>query len=139
MNIIDHTPSTGHRAIFHCGQSITFSIELDSPATGAAWLRTNIGRADAYRREIIEHVELNQPLLARDWTDIPMHQKQDNPTCYTITLPLAEVGRFEAKAFFLPQDSTKPIWPDGDNIVIKVEPAQTVAGNSIYTAFVRQF
>jgi len=42
-------------------------------------------------------------------------------------------------AFFLPHGATDPVWPEGRNTIVKVEPAEYCAGNSIYTAFVRQF
>jgi len=60
-------------------------------------------------------------------------------TEFSITLPLIEVGVFAAKTFFKEPENKKIIWPQGENVKIKVEPADTIAGNSIYTAFVRQF
>ncbi|MEK6193329.1 MAG: alpha-amylase family glycosyl hydrolase, partial [Deltaproteobacteria bacterium] len=34
---------------------------------------------------------------------------------------------------------TRPVWPEGPNVVINVEPADTCCSNIIYNAFVRQF
>jgi len=81
-------------------------------------------------------VERQQPILARDWHDLQMERQGERE--YSITIPLTEVGYFEAKAFFLPQRG-EPIWPEGGNIRIKVEPAEYAAASSVYTAFVRQF
>lgn len=139
MHIISHKPYTGSHITLHRGKSVTFALELDAPAGGRAWLRTNIGNAALHRQEIIQQVENHEPVLDRDWTDITMQQDSTNPARFTITLPLAEVGRFEAKAFFMPDNASQPVWPDGNNTIIKVEPAHTLAGNSIYTAFIRQF
>ena len=42
-------------------------------------------------------------------------------------------------AFFLAQDNDVPVWPEGENTSICVEPAGTCCANIIYNAFVRQF
>ncbi|OVE74021.1 hypothetical protein BVX94_01705 [bacterium B17] len=135
MNLRQH-PETGTSSVFHCGDEITFTLETDLKKNGSGWIRTNIGRAEIRRQEVIDHTEKNKPILSHDWYDIEMTATSSG---FTITLPLTEVGRFEAKTFFLPQDSTEPVWPEGDNIVIKVEPADTICANTIYNAFVRQF
>ncbi len=85
------------------------------------------------------HVEQKAPLLAGDWHDIPMYPHASQPHTYVAAIPLHEPGVFEAKAFFLPANDDTPIWPEGPNLRLKVEPALTVAANTIYTAFVRQF
>ncbi|MEI6218399.1 MAG: glycogen debranching enzyme N-terminal domain-containing protein, partial [bacterium] len=58
---------------------------------------------------------------------------------FSLSIPLLEVGCFEAKAFFLPDGSSEPEWPEGKNSHIKVEPADYCCNNTIYAAFVRQF
>ena len=138
MNIIEHSPSPGSHGVFYCGDSVSFRLVLDHPERGGAWLRTNIGHAADHRREIIEHVEQQQPILSRDWHDLPM-QVNDDGTTYHLDVPLADVGRFQAKAFFLPEGKHEPIWTAGDNIVLKVEPATGVCGNTLYSAFARPF
>jgi starch synthase (maltosyl-transferring) len=138
MAIIEHTPSPGTRAIHTCGDTVTFRLVLDHAQAGGAWLRTNVGHAHERRLEIINHVEHQQPILSRDWHDIPM-QAAEGETAFHLEVPLAEIGRFEAKAFFLPQGEHDPVWPEGDNIVLKVEPTHGICGNMLYTAFVRQF
>jgi len=138
MAIIEHIPPPGSRAVHYRGDTVVFTLVLDRPEPGGAWLRTNIGHAHEHRREIIDHVESQQPILSRDWHDIPMQANAD-ATTFTLKMPLAEVGRFEAKAFFLPEGEHAPTWPEGENIILKVEPAEGVCGNSLYTAFTRQF
>ncbi|MDE0839534.1 MAG: glycogen debranching enzyme N-terminal domain-containing protein, partial [Kiritimatiellae bacterium] len=58
---------------------------------------------------------------------------------FTFDYPLWEVGRFEAKCFTVESDGETLEWPEGDNVVIKVEPAESHANNTMYCAFVRQF
>ena len=138
MNIVEHLPAPGTRRISACGDTVVFRLVLDQAEAGEAWLRTNLGHAHEHRLEIINHVELQQPILSCDWHDIPMPASADGTT-FELEVPLAEVGRFEAKAFFLPEGERDPVWPAGDNIILKVEPANSVCGNTLYTAFTRQF
>jgi starch synthase (maltosyl-transferring) len=138
MAITKHTPDPGSRAVYYRGDTVVFSMTLDHPAPGSGWLRTNLGHAHEHRQEIIDHVERQMPILSCDWHDIPMHANAEAST-YTLEIPLTEVGRFEAKAFFLPEGELAPIWPHGENVILKVEPARGVCGNSLYTAYVRQF
>jgi predicted glycogen debranching enzyme len=110
---------------------------LGAPSNGRAWLRSNLGHGGIGRKEAIRSVEAGEAPLHRGWFDRPM--VQDGPHRYRITLPLTEVGHFEAKCFFLPAGDTTPIWPLGGNTAINVEPADTGCGNIIYNAFIRQF
>jgi predicted glycogen debranching enzyme len=131
------TPPVGTRLLCHRGDTVAFSLELPEPQEGAAWLRTNLGNARLLRREVIRRVESDEPCRFHDWRDVPL--RRVGPTRFETVLPLLEVGRFEAKAFFLPSGEAAPRWPEGDNVVLKVEPASTLCANMIYTAFVRQF
>ena len=125
------------KSIFHAGDVVTFRLEGLPSIPGKAVVRTNLGRAELHRSEIIQHTRNNKPILNLDWHDVELEYKGDHAE---ITLPLVEVGVFEAKCCFIPsQQATAPIWPDGNNIRIKVESAASVAGNTIYSAFVRQF
>ena len=72
-----------------------------------------------------------------DWHDLPMERKDEKT--FAITIGLAEVGHFEGKCFFFPEETSEAVWCEGDNVHINVEPAVYCAGNSIYCAFVRQF
>ena len=62
-------PSSCHRAF--TGDLFTFRVRLSQPQRGSVWLRSNIGRAAVHRSEIIPHVERHEPVLARDWHDLP--------------------------------------------------------------------
>ncbi|MFW6082198.1 MAG: glycogen debranching enzyme N-terminal domain-containing protein, partial [Desulfosalsimonas sp.] len=130
-------PAPGTRHLVYRGDVFIFRLEVSANEKGTAWLRTNIGNSDTARQEISRHVEHNEALLYHDWTDIPM-QKAAGPG-FELRVPLCEIGHFEAKAYFLPDSSLQPVWPEGQNSEINVEPAETVCGNIIYNAFVRQF
>lgn len=129
------TPAPGGHVCRVQGDTLEIILKTDSPLTGTAWLRTNIGHATRMRAERIAHVEDSSPILARDWFDIPMHRETNS--LYTILLGLSEVGHFQAKSFLLPDNATEPLWPDGENLVINVEPADTCCGNTLYNAFTR--
>jgi len=131
-------PPPGTRRILHSGDTLTITLFSSPPREGNAWLRTNLIHGRRPRREIIDHIEKHAPILARDWHDLPMTPSA-TPGVFEIRMPIFETGRFEAKAFFLPAGEDTPIWPDGDNLVIKIEPADTFCANTLYTAFVRQF
>ena len=131
------TPLPNRELLQQCGDSLEFDLELDYPMQGNAFLRTNIGCAAVRRREIIAHTEKEEAVLARDWHDLAMSRVSD--TQFKITLPLVEVGCFEAKAWFLENSAGRPQWVKGENTKIKVEPASEVCANTMYTLFVRQF
>ena len=136
-NRIIQSPAPGTHILMFRGDTRSFTLFLPYPQKGGAWLRTNIGQAKTVRAEIITEVESNRPPLGRDWFDLPMKRIDDQN--FIITVPLCEVGHFEGKCFFLPKGETRPVWPEGRNVVINVEPADTCCSNIIYNAFVRQF
>ena len=130
-------PAPGARILRFCGDTLTFTLELPQPESGSAWVRTNIGHAKIIREEIIREVEKNESSLGRAWFDIPMQRLDDRR--FEATLPLCEVGHFEAKCYFLKQGDVQPTWPPGPNAAINVESADACCANIIYNAFVRQF
>jgi predicted glycogen debranching enzyme len=134
-HLMQHPVPGGHTIHFR-GDTVTFTLKNETGQQGQAWLRSNIGHAHVRHTEIIIHAEQGLPPLSRDWHDFPMQKDGDT---FTITLPLLGVGRFEAKAYFKADGSDVIVWPDGGNSVLKVEPAETCASNTMYTAFVRQF
>ncbi len=137
MRHLRQEPAPGTQHVRHDGDVLEVRLTLSDDMKGKAWVRTNLGCAATRRDELIGFVRRNDPVLHRDWHDIPMQRIDDRTYC--LNLPLTEPGRFEAKAFFLAQGRDEPLWPHGDNTVIKVEPADTVCANMLYTAFVRQF
>jgi starch synthase (maltosyl-transferring) len=134
---VTQSPFPGESRVMYCGDCVTFTLKLSSKINGDAWVRTNLGSAAITRKEIISRVEKNEIKLDEAWYDIKMEQQED--LFYIIVLALHQTGFFQAKCFFLPQKSTTPIWPSGDNSIINVEPARTCCANIIYNAFVRQF
>jgi len=130
-------PIPGSHELYFRGDTVTFTLKLNQPRKGKAFIRTNLGKAKTHRNEIIKKIECNIPAAGLDWNDIPMHFLDEYT--FKTTLGLAQIGHFEAKCFFLPTDSHEPEWCDGDNVHINVEPAAYYAANSIYCSFVRQF
>ena len=131
------TPLPDQELLQQCGDCLTFQLELDIPMPGDAFLRTNIGCAAVHRQEIIEHTEKEEPVLDRDWHDLSMLRISDKQ--FKVMLPLVEVGCFEAKVWFLESGSERPLWINGGNTRVKVEPSSEVCANTMYTLFVRQF
>ena len=130
-------PPPGSFHLHWAGDLFEVSLVLHTPRPGRAVFRTNIGRAEIHRRERIASTESGEPVLHTDWHDIPMHEV--SPGHYSLRVPLVEVGIFSGKACFFPEGRSVPDWPGGDNLRIKVEPVHTACGNTMYTAFVRQF
>ena len=137
MAILTQTPAPGEHKLFFRGDAVTFTLILDEPIKGRAFLRTNIGNAAIHRKEIIDQVENEMDRNAQDWHDIPMVMVDDRS--YKITLALTQVSHFEAKCCFFPDNSIEPLWGEGDNTHINVEPSDYCSSNTIYCAFVRQF
>ena len=119
------------------GDVLTVTLVLDTPRKGRAAFRTNLGRAQVRRHEIIAETERGEVPLARAWTDLPMTETE--PGVFRLDYPLNEVGVFSGKACFFPEGWTVPEWPEGPNLHIKVEPADLRRNCSIYTVFPRQF
>ncbi len=137
LNRFQQNPAPGVRLLKFRGDTLTFTLSLPEFYPGNAWLRTNIGAADILRDEIIKAVNQNEPPLARDWFDIPMNRVDDRK--FQVTIPLCEVGHFDAKCYFLEKGKDTPLWPPGGNTAINVEPTDTCCANIIYNTFVRQF
>ena len=134
---ITQSPPPGTSRVLFCGDCLLFTLTLDKDAAGNAWVRTNLGTAGVARQEIIDRVEKNEIKLDEAWSDIQMNKK--SATEFQILLPLHQTGYFQAKCFFIPENQSVPVWPEGDNCVLNVEPAGTCCANIIYNAFVRQF
>ncbi|MDD5483992.1 MAG: amylo-alpha-1,6-glucosidase [Kiritimatiellae bacterium] len=134
---MEQTPHPGEHILAFCGDAIAFTLRVPPGSKGRAWLRTNIGHVDTARLAVIAETTLRQKRLAEDWFDIPMLSGEDET--YYLTLPLTEVGHFEAKSFFLPEGAGVPVWPPGDNVAINVHPAEYCCNNTLYNAFVRLF
>ena len=135
--IIKQFPEPGSRRLAFCGDTAKISLTLSEPVSGTAWLRSNIGKAEIIRNEIIEAAVNNTPYMGYDFFDIPMRDMGQGR--FEITLGLSDPGHFEGKALFLPSGTSEPLWPEGPNITFNVCSARTSCANIIYNAFVRQF
>ena len=134
---VEQTPKPGTEKIYREGDFITIELSLSSEMKGKAWLRTNLFHPDKKHDEIIDKTEQNIPRRYQEWGDFPMFQLSTDT--FKVELPLSYVGFFEAKAYFIPEGTNEPVWPIGNNLFIKVEPVDTITGNSLYCAFVRLF
>ena len=137
MAQLTQSPGVGEHKLFFRGDVVQFTLKLDAPLKGRAFVRTNIGRAVLQRREVILKVKERRSGSAQDWHDIPMMKEDD--TTFSITLALLEVGHFEAMCLFFPENITEPLWAGRKNVCVNVEPAKYCCANSIYCAFPRQF
>src|SRR5689334_15029306 len=96
------SPAPGERLLRFVGDRVQFTLK-DSAAKGrrkgwCARLRTNLGRAGVLRREIIEAHANGVPVAGASWCDLPMREDGEG---WSLDLPLAEVGFFQAKAYLL--------------------------------------
>ena len=142
---ITQFPAPGGRFLRHSGDTVSFELRVaGAPDGGRAVLRTSLGGARRWRRETIASMDEDRPPLALDWNDVPMEEvgcAEDAPGVrrFAVRVPLVDIGFFRAKACYFEPGSTRPLWPDGSDVEIKVSPAWTVQGASIYCAFPRQF
>ena len=128
-------PEPGTHRLLYTGDVLEFTLRTGS--RGRAFLRTNIGNAAVRRAETISIGDHGVVPAGQDWHDIPM-MDEGNGT-FSLRLGLIETGHFEAKCFFMPENSDSILWPDGPNVHVNVGPAGYCCANSIYCAFVRQF
>src|SRR5436190_3638714 len=98
-------------------------------------VRTNLGRAEQLRREILEAHTKGLPLAGGSWRDLPMSEDSQG---WDLNLPLAEVGYFKAKAYLLDPRGWQH-WPSGQDLGMSVHPDRYRAGNILYCAFARMF
>ena len=139
---LSQTPAPGARFLRHSGDAFSFELRVEgAPDGGRAVLRTSLGGAKRLRRETVASMDEDRPALALDWNDVPMRLARRDGTAeiWEVRLPLVDIGFFRAKACYFEPGSTRPLWPDGGDVQIKVSPAWTVQGASVYCAFPRQF
>ena len=132
-------PVPGERLVRFVGDRVRFVLReahgRSFPAGWQARLRTNFGRADILRREIIEAHAKSLPCAGAAWRDIPMRRGDDG---WWLELPLAEVGWFKAKAYALDARGWQH-WPAGPDLGVAVHPNAYRTANTIYCAFPRLF
>ncbi len=132
-------PMAGTRLLRWVGDILEVRVSRSEKrrTAGRMVFRTNLGAAAVRQAEVLAHVDEARLISGDDWHDIPM--EPCGRRRWRVRIPLLEVGVFEGKACFLPDDDPIPEWPEGGNTVVKVAPARTAAGNMVYAAFVRQF
>jgi starch synthase (maltosyl-transferring) len=132
------TPAPGERLLRFVGDKINFRLQpgqnIDSQKY-RVFLRTNLGRAAARRREIIDGRAGRSVIGNSSWRDVPMLRTADG---WQVELPLAEVGFFQAKAYILDEKNWQH-WPSGSDVGISVHPNFARTANTIYCAFTRLF
>jgi predicted glycogen debranching enzyme len=120
------------------GDRVRFTLKDSAGKRRNGWcarLRTNLGRAEVLRREIIEAHANGVPLAGASWCDLPMREDGDG---WSLELPLAEVGFFKSKAYLLDEKGWQH-WPEGADVGISVHPNDYRTANTIYCAFPRLF
>jgi len=103
---MQQTPSADTPHLKWAGDLFEVALRLDRPRPGRAVFRTNLGMARVRRRELIASTESGEPVLARDWHDIPM--REEAPSVFRVRVPLTEIGIFEGKTYFFAEDSSIP-------------------------------
>ena len=133
------TPAPGERQLRFVGDRVRFVLKdrdgRRPPRGWSARLRTNLGRAEVLRREIIQSHTHGLPLAGASWRDLPMREENGE---WSLELPLAEVGYFKAKAYLLDPKGWQH-WPQGSDAGISVHPDSYRTANTIYCAFPRLF
>lgn len=130
-------PASGSQLLKWVGDILEVKAFREKRGAGRMVFRTNLGCAKIHQEEVLAHVDEGRLISGDDWHDIPMLSCGKGE--WVVRVPLLEPGIFEGKICFLPNTRPEPEWLDGKNMIIKVAPAHTAAGNTIYAAFVRQF
>ena len=133
------TPGPGSRLQRFVGDRLRFELQPPGPeALPQGWqarLRTNLGRAEVLRREILQAHTEGLSLAGASWRDLPMEPAGQG---WRLDLPLAEAGYFKAKAYLLDPRGWQH-WPSGPDVGISVHPDRCRTANLLYCAFPRLF
>jgi predicted glycogen debranching enzyme len=129
------------------GDQLSFGLSCGPdgplPEGWQARLRTNIGRGETLRREIVQahfqspsSSQASQHRLAQaSWRDVPMKCRNG---VWSISFSLTEPGFFRAKAYAI-DPRGRQYWPDGPDFGVSVHPDAYRTANTIYCAFPRMF
>ena len=133
-------PPAGERQVRFVGDALAFTLAHPrarewAEAGWTARLRTNLGRAAALRREVIQSKFQHVPLAGASWRDLPMRWADGE---WRLAVPLTEVGWFKAKPYLLDANGFQH-WPDGEDFGVSVHPNWARTANTIYCAFTRMF
>src|SRR5438093_10475473 len=112
------SPAPGERLQRFVGDRLRFSLRDAAggplPDGWSAMLRTNLGRAELLRSEILQAHTRRLPFAGASWRDLPMPRAGNE---WFIELPLAEVGFFKSKAYALDPKGWQ-LWPDGPDFAV---------------------
>ncbi len=131
-------PGPGERLVRFVGDQLSFGLSLGGGPLPEGWqarLRTNLGRGETLRREIIHAHTGRQKLANASWRDVPMASRDG---AGSISFSLTEVGSFKAKAYALDPQGRQH-WPEGPDVGVNVHPDAYRTANTIYCAFPRMF
>jgi len=131
-------PAPGERLLRFVGDRVRFSLRLPpETARGArALLRTNLGKGDRLRQEVIATHAGKNPFSIAFWRDVPLEAQPNGE--WTVEMPLTDVGFYRAKAYMVAPDG-RQVWPEGPDAGISVHPSDYRTANTIYCAFARMF
>ena len=134
------TPAPGERVVRFVGDQLSFRIaSADARPFPEGWrarLRTNLGRGEVLRQEIIQAHGGKPPLALASWRDMPI--RPDAEGGWSLSLSLTEPGFFRAKAYAI-DPLGRQHWPDGPDFGVSVHPDAYRTANTIYCAFPRMF
>jgi predicted glycogen debranching enzyme len=132
------TPAPGERLVRFVGDRVRFGIRTPQGfAKGwRALLRTNLGKAERLRQEIIATHAGKNPVSIAFWRDVPLQEQSSGE--WSIELPLTDVGFYSAKPYALDPEG-RQYWPEGPDAGVSVHPAAYRTANTIYCAFSRMF
>src|SRR5262245_62068850 len=133
------SPAPGERFVRFVGDQLSFRLGLADgrplPDGWQARLRTNIGRGDVLRHEVI-HAHTGRVRLAdASWRDVPMQWRDAS---WSLSFSLTEAGFFKAKAYAVDPEGRQH-WPEGPDVGVSVHPDCYRTRNTIYCAFPRMF
>jgi starch synthase (maltosyl-transferring) len=131
-------PAPGERLLRFVGDRIRFCLRTPQGfAKGwRALLRTNLGKADRLRQDIIATHAGKNPMSIAFWRDVPLQEQPSGE--WAIEMPLTDVGFYSAKPYVLDPQG-RQFWPEGPNAGVSVHPSVYRTANAIYCAFPRMF
>ena len=138
MDKLIMTPAPGERLLRFVGDRIRFGLRTPQ-GFGKGWralLRTNLGKAERLRQEIIATHAGKNPLSIAFWRDVPLQEQPSGE--WAIELPLTDVGFYSAKPYVLDPQG-RQFWPEGPDAGVSVHPSIYRTANTIYCAFSRMF
>src|SRR6202012_629736 len=106
------------------------------PIGARALLRTNLGKGERTRREVIKTHAGKNPMSLAFWRDVALEPQPNGE--WAIEMPLTDGGFYRAKAYYI-DAQRRQIWPDGEDVGISVHPSSYRTNNTIYCAFPRMF